>query len=134
VPIRPSASDQKTKLRIPGPSAAPTDSYWRSIEADAAQLAARTVHIDEPLLAGALAEPNAAELARSFARLRSILPNTRLILGAAPGAFAREALPLAVRLPVDALHLDTLARPHLLVEALAVAPAGLELLLPEATR
>jgi hypothetical protein len=131
VPIRPTASEPKSQLRIPGPSARPSGSYWRTIEAEAADLAARSVLVDEPALAAAPSEDDAAALREAFARLRSRLPNTRLILTAAPGVFARDAMPLAVRLPVDALYLDTLARPRLLVEALALLPPGLELLTPE---
>jgi len=134
VPIRPSASQPRTQLRIPGPSARPAGSYWRTLEAEAPAHTARAVFVDEPAFAAAVEEDDAAALRRAFARLRSILPNSRLILTADPGAFAREALPLAVGLPVDALYLDTEARPHLLVEALALAPAGLELLVPEAAR
>jgi 5-methyltetrahydropteroyltriglutamate--homocysteine methyltransferase len=92
---------------------------------------ARTVTVDEPVLAAAPSEADAAALKDGFRRLRSLLPNTRLILSAAPGAFARDAIPLAIRLPVDALYLDTITRPRLLVEALALLPPGLELLVPE---
>lgn len=132
MPIRPTASDPTTAFRIPGPSADPADSYWRKLEADAVGYAARTIRVEEPALAGALSEDNAAHLRRSFAHLRAILPNTRLVLSAGNAAFSRESMPVAVRLPVDAMLLDTSARPRLLVEALALAPAGLELLVSEA--
>jgi hypothetical protein len=108
------------------------DAYWQALEAGALEFAARTVVVDEPALAGALGDDELLALDRAFARLRSLLPNTRLILTAGLEPFAREALPLAVRLPVDALYLDTAARPRLLVETLALAPGGLELLVPEA--
>jgi hypothetical protein len=132
VPIRPSASQANTQLRIPGPSAAPGARYWRRIEAAANDYMARTAMVDEPALSLVPAAGEAAALRDAFERLRSLLPNTRLILTADPGAFARDALPLAVRLPVDALYLDTETRPRLLVEAMALAPDGLELLVPEA--
>lgn len=112
----------------------PSESYWRTIEAEAADYLGLTVRVDEPSLAASLGEDGARALRCSFDRLRSLLPNTRLILTADPGAFCREVLPLVVRLPVDALYLDTAARPRLLVEALALVPDGLELLVPEAVR
>jgi hypothetical protein len=131
VPIRPSTPDH-TQVRISGPSATPDESYWRALERDATKYAARTLHVDEPSLAGLVSEDEAARLRRGFSCLREVLPNTRLILTAAPGAFSREAMPMAVRLPVDALYLDLVRRPHLLVEALALAPTGLELVVGEA--
>jgi hypothetical protein len=134
VPIRPTSSDPTSQLRIPGPSATPSDSYWSKLEGDAPDYFARTLRIDEPTLAGAPSALEAAALKSSYARLRAVLPNTRLVLGAGPGAFSRESMPTAVRLPVDALHLDLLARPQLLVEALASAPAGLELIVSEGSR
>jgi hypothetical protein len=63
-----------------------------------------------------------------------MLPNSRLILSADPGTFSSESMPLAAHLRVDALYLDTTIRPRLLVEALALAPAGLELIVPEVPR
>lgn len=134
VQIRPHTGEPKTQLRILGPSAAPGERYWQELERGAADWAAQTLRVDEPALADPPAERDAEALRGAYRRLRSILPNTRLVLGAAPATFCREALPLAVRLPVDALFLDTAARPRLLVEALALAPAGLELLVPEARR
>jgi hypothetical protein len=134
VPIRPTASDPKTHLRLPGPSLSPPRDYWEKLGKDAVNYAARAVRIDDPALGGDLDDAAAELLHHSYCRLRTILPNTRLVLGADPAALSRAAMPTAVRLPVDALYLDTEARPRLLVEALALAPGGLELLVPEAGR
>jgi hypothetical protein len=134
VPLRPTSSDPTSQLRVPGPSATPSDSYWSKIERDAPDYVARTLRIDDPILSGSLSEIETEALKIAYGRLRSILPNTRLILGADPGTFSGESMPVAVRLRVDALFLDTVARPRLFVEALALAPAGLELLVPEAAR
>jgi hypothetical protein len=131
VPIRPTPPDQKTAARIPGPSPVPGETYWRQLERDAVGYAARTLYVDEPSLTEALSEDDAVRLRRSYERLRTLLPNTRLILTAEPATFCRDSMPLAVRLPVDALYLDLIARPKLMVEALALAPVGLELVVPE---
>ncbi|MFT3863676.1 MAG: hypothetical protein QM729_05330 [Solirubrobacterales bacterium] len=134
MPIRPTSSDPTTQLRLPGPTAAPGEPYWRKLELEATGYVARTVQVDEPSLARALDENEAASLRSAYRRLRALLPDTRLVLTAEPGAFSRESVPLAVRLPVDALYLDIVARPRLLAEALALAPAGLGLVLPEGAR
>jgi hypothetical protein len=106
----------------------PAENYWSRLEDDAVELTARTLLIDEPLLSGDPGELEGEELKRGFSRLRSTLPGTRLVLTAAPQTFSRAALPLAMRLPVDALLLDLVARPQLLVEAMAIVPPGIELI------
>jgi hypothetical protein len=67
----------------------------------------------------------------AFARLRAAVPTARLMLTANPTAISRDSMPLAVRLPVDALYLNVFARPNLLIEALALAPTRLDLIVPE---
>lgn len=125
-----SATYPTSHVCIPGPlQAASEASYWETVER-AASSGASTIQADEPCLAGSL-DSLEAERARSvFALLRATVGHGRILLTANPGAISRECMPLVVRLPVDAIYLDVLARPKLLVEALAIAPARLELVVP----
>ena len=68
-------------------------------------LGAEWVQIDEPILAFELTSDWQTAFLQAYRTLRSALPDTKLLLATYFGEL-RENIPLAVSLPVDALHLD----------------------------
>jgi 5-methyltetrahydropteroyltriglutamate--homocysteine methyltransferase len=68
-------------------------------------LGAEWVQIDEPILAFELSSDWQTAFLQAYRNLRSALSNTKLLLATYFGEL-RENIPLAVSLPVDALHLD----------------------------
>ena len=68
-------------------------------------LGAEWVQIDEPILAFELSSDWQTAFLQAYRNLRSALSNTKLLFATYFGEL-RENIPLAVSLPVDALHLD----------------------------
>ena len=68
-------------------------------------LGAEWVQIDEPILAFELSSDWQTAFLQAYRNLRSTLSNTKLLFATYFGEL-RENIPLAVSLPVDALHLD----------------------------
>ena len=68
-------------------------------------LGAEWVQIDEPILAFELSPDWQTAFLQAYRTLRSALSNTKLLFATYFGEL-RENIPLAVSLPVDALHLD----------------------------
>jgi 5-methyltetrahydropteroyltriglutamate--homocysteine methyltransferase len=68
-------------------------------------LGAEWVQIDEPILAFELSSDWQTAFLQAYRNLRSALSNSKLLLATYFGEL-RENIPLAVSLPVDALHLD----------------------------
>ncbi|QBD83210.1 5-methyltetrahydropteroyltriglutamate--homocysteine S-methyltransferase [Ktedonosporobacter rubrisoli] len=95
-----------------------------------AQAGAEWIQIDEPCLA--LDSDEAAQRAYQdvYTRLASwrasSAPSVRILLATYFGELG-ENLPLALQLPIEALHLDLVRAPEQLAQALALAPASLTL-------
>ncbi len=69
------------------------------------RLGAEWVQIDEPILTFELSSDWQTAFLQAYRELRPTLPRTKLLLATYFGEL-RENIPLAVSLPVDALHLD----------------------------
>ncbi|EFH85948.1 5-methyltetrahydropteroyltriglutamate--homocysteine S-methyltransferase [Ktedonobacter racemifer] len=95
-----------------------------------AQAGAEWVQIDEPCLVLDLDEATRAAYRSAYTRLAAQraaqAPSLRILLATYFGDL-RENLPLALQLPIDALHLDLVRAPEQLEEALAQAPSSLSL-------
>ena len=68
-------------------------------------LGAEWVQIDEPILSFELSSDWQTAFLQAYRTLRSAVPETKLLLATYFGEL-RENIPLAVKLPIDALHLD----------------------------
>ncbi len=84
------------------------------------------VQIDEPVLTLDLDPAQRSAFARAYATLREAAPRLRLLVATYFAGLADNLL-TALRLPVDALHLDVVADPDQLDEAVAHAPDTLAL-------
>ncbi len=89
-------------------------------------LGARWVQFDEPALALDLSSVELAALPTAYARLRAAAPSAKLMLATYFGELG-ENLPTALRLPVDALHLDAVRTPHELASVLEAFPQRMAL-------
>ena len=84
------------------------------------------VQMDEPVLALDLDPAQRSAFTRAYARLREASPSLRLLV-ATYFAGLGDNLMTALRLPIDALHLDDVADPDQVDEAVAQAPDTLAL-------
>lgn len=84
------------------------------------------IQMDEPCLALDLDAGARAAFQTAYARLAMVSPQARLLLATYFGDL-RENLPLALRLPVAAVHLDLVRAPQQLEQALAAVPPSLSL-------
>ena len=95
-----------------------------------AQAGAGWIQIDEPCLVLDLDEATRQAYQSAYARLAAQraaqAPSPRILLATYFGDL-RENLPLALQLPIDALHLDLVRAPVQLEQALEQAPASLSL-------
>lgn len=89
-------------------------------------LGAGWVQFDEPVLALDLSSVELASLPSVYARLRAAAPSAKLMLVTYFGELG-ENLPAALRLPVDALHLDTVRAPRELAAVLKSFPQRMAL-------
>lgn len=95
-----------------------------------AQAGAEWVQIDEPCLVLDLDEATRAAYQSVYTRLaarRAAQASSLRILLATYFGDLRENLPLALQLPIDALHLDLVRAPRQLEQALGQAPSSLSL-------
>ncbi|HEY4383925.1 MAG TPA: 5-methyltetrahydropteroyltriglutamate--homocysteine S-methyltransferase, partial [Ktedonobacteraceae bacterium] len=103
--------------------------YEKIIQA-LAQAGAEWIQIDEPCLVLDLDEATREAYRSAYARLAAQraaqAPSLRILLATYFGDL-RENLPLALQLPIDALHLDLVRAPGQLEQALEQAPASLSL-------
>jgi 5-methyltetrahydropteroyltriglutamate--homocysteine methyltransferase len=90
-----------------------------------AQAGADWVQIDEPCLVLDLAEAAQEAYRRAYTQLATA-SSLRILLATYFGDL-RDNLPLAVQLPIAALHLDLVRAPEQLEQALSLAPASLAL-------
>ncbi|GHO76741.1 5-methyltetrahydropteroyltriglutamate--homocysteine methyltransferase [Ktedonobacter sp. SOSP1-85] len=95
-----------------------------------AQAGAEWVQIDEPCLVLDLDEATRAAYQSAYTRLAAQraaqAPSLRILLATYFGDLG-ENLPLALQLPIDALHLDLVRAPEQLEQALEQAPSSLSL-------
>ena len=91
-----------------------------------AAVGATWVQLDEPCLVLDLGPTALRAVERAYARLAPVAPGLRRLLATYFGGLDAN-LPLALRLPVDALHLDLVRAPQQLDPALAQAPRHLVL-------
>jgi 5-methyltetrahydropteroyltriglutamate--homocysteine methyltransferase len=84
------------------------------------------IQLDEPVLSTDLDADQRAALVGAYARLREAAPDLRLVVATYFAGLGAN-LPVALNLPVDALHLDVVADPGQLDEAVANAPETLAL-------
>jgi len=91
---------------------------------DLASAGAEWIQIDEPVLALDLDENAQEALSKSMARLARVSSRLKILLVAYFGSL-RENLDRALRLPIDALHLDLVRGPEQLERALENAPPSL---------
>jgi 5-methyltetrahydropteroyltriglutamate--homocysteine methyltransferase len=87
---------------------------------------AKWVQLDEPCLVLDLSPPALRAVERAYGRLAPVAPGLRRLVATYFGGLDAN-LPLALRLPVDALHLDLVRAPQQLDPALAQAPEHLAL-------
>ncbi len=100
-------------------------SVYEEILLKLAQAGADWVQIDEPCLVLDLTEATQEAYRRAYTRL-SAASSLRILLATYFGDL-RDNLPLAVQLPVTALHLDLVRAPAQLESALNLAPTSLAL-------
>jgi 5-methyltetrahydropteroyltriglutamate--homocysteine methyltransferase len=91
-----------------------------------AQAGAEWIQIDEPCLVLDLDEAAREAYRSAYARLAARAPSLRILLATYFGDL-RENLPLALQLPIDALHLDLVRAPGQLEQALEQTPVSLSL-------
>ncbi|MBV9229228.1 MAG: 5-methyltetrahydropteroyltriglutamate--homocysteine S-methyltransferase, partial [Chloroflexi bacterium] len=91
-----------------------------------ADAGAEWIQIDEPCLALDLEERVLASFQQAYTRLSAVSSSLRILLATYFGAVG-SALPMVLRLPVAAVHLDLVRAPKQLEQALAAAPAPLTL-------
>jgi len=84
------------------------------------------IQMDEPCLALDLDAGAQAAFQTAYARLAMVSPQARLLLATSFGDL-RENLPLVLRLPVAAVHLDLVCAPQQLEQALPAVPPSLSL-------
>jgi 5-methyltetrahydropteroyltriglutamate--homocysteine methyltransferase len=84
------------------------------------------IQMDEPCLALDLDAGAQAAFQTAYARLAMVSPQARLLLATYFGDL-RENLPLVLRLPVAAVHLDLVRAPQQLEQALPAVPPSLSL-------
>jgi 5-methyltetrahydropteroyltriglutamate--homocysteine methyltransferase len=89
-------------------------------------LGASHVQLDEPYLVTDLAEETKAAYGHAYARIAEACPRLKIILTTYFGDLG-ENLPLALHLPIHALHLDLARAPEQLPTVLATAPESLHL-------
>jgi 5-methyltetrahydropteroyltriglutamate--homocysteine methyltransferase len=89
-------------------------------------LGAEWVQIDEPILAFELSSDWQTAFLQTYRTLRSALSETKLLLATYFGEL-RDNIPLAVSLPVDALHLDTTRAGSELDQLLSRLPSSMAL-------
>jgi len=89
-----------------------------------ADAGAEWIQIDEPCLALDLEEDVLASVQRAYTRLSAVSSSLRLLLATYFGELG-AALPVALHLPVAAVHLDLVRAPEQFEQALAVAPSPL---------
>jgi 5-methyltetrahydropteroyltriglutamate--homocysteine methyltransferase len=91
-----------------------------------AAVGAEWVQLDEPCLALDLPPATLRAYESAYARLARVAPSVRRLLATYFGGLGANLRP-ALRLPVDALHLDLVRAPEQLDAALATAPETLSL-------
>ena len=91
-----------------------------------ATLGARWVQLDEPMLAMDLGSAEHEALQSAYKHLRAVAPALKLLLATYFGELG-ENLPTAIRLPVDALHVDAVRAPHELASVLDALPHSMSL-------
>ena len=84
------------------------------------------VQIDEPFLVLELSDEAQQAYRNAYAALRDAAPNVNIVLTTYFGSL-QENLPLALSLPVKALHLDLVRSPQQLEPALAALPPDMSL-------
>ena len=89
-------------------------------------LGAEWVQLDEPMLAMDLKAEARAAYAKAYETLRKSSPKLKILLATYFGGL-RENLPVAAKLPVDALHVDLSRAPDQLDGVLAALPARMML-------
>ena len=87
---------------------------------------AEWVQLDEPVLAQELSPDALGALERAYERLARAAPGLRRLVATYFGGLHAN-LPLALRLPVEALHLDLVRAPEQIVPAVECAPVTLSL-------
>ena len=96
---------------------------YAEVIASLARYGARWIQLDEPCLGLDLADQDRWLFAGAYERLAG----RAKLLVATYFSDLRENLPLALRLPIDALHLDLVRAPQQLARALDLAPSHLSL-------
>lgn len=91
-----------------------------------ATLGARWVQFDEPMLAMDLESAEHEALQSGYKRLRAAAPSVKLLVSTYFGELG-ENLPTAIRLPVDALHVDAVCAPHELASVVNALPHSMSL-------
>lgn len=91
-----------------------------------ASLGAHWVQLDEPALALDLNSAEHEALQTAYKRLRAAAPSVKLLLATYFGELGAN-LPAAIRLPVDALHVDAVRAPQELASLLAELPQSMVL-------
>ncbi|HUO44184.1 MAG TPA: 5-methyltetrahydropteroyltriglutamate--homocysteine S-methyltransferase [Burkholderiales bacterium] len=89
-------------------------------------LGARWVQFDEPVLSLDLSDAQHTALRSAYARLCAAAPALKLMLATYFGDL-RDNLPVALELPVDAIHVDMVRAPHELDRILQTLPATMQL-------
>ncbi len=98
------------------------EAVFRQLES----LGARWVQFDEPVLALDLSPAELAALQTAYARLRTVAHSAQIMLATYFGELG-ENLPAALRLPVDALHVDSARAPQELATVLEAIPESMAL-------
>ncbi|MCS7064049.1 MAG: 5-methyltetrahydropteroyltriglutamate--homocysteine S-methyltransferase [Methylacidiphilales bacterium] len=91
-----------------------------------AQLGAEWIQIDEPILVLDLDPTWKNSFPPTYQTIRQSIPNTKILLATYFGDL-RDNAPIALSLPIDALHLDLARAPHQLDDLLPSIPANLSL-------
>ncbi len=85
------------------------------------ELGAEWVQLDEPILVTDLTKESSRVFQRAYQAMREAVPQLKLMLATYFGDL-RENLPIAIQLPVDALHVDLVRAPQQLDLVLAYLP------------
>ncbi len=94
---------------------------YRQVISELAAVGAKWIQIDEPVLATDLPKETLDELPSAYQQLAAAAPNVQLCLTTYFGSLG-EYLPVVLRLPVAAVHLDLVRAPAQLDAALELVP------------
>ncbi len=98
-------------------------SVYEVLLRDLAELGARWVQLDEPVLSTDLPDATLAFFGPAYSRLRAAAASTRLMLASYFGDLGASLEP-ALHLPVDAIHIDAVRAPQEAEAVLEALPPG----------